>query len=131
HVPFSFYVPNMMMKFWQPEPVPSYLTRVRHDYQEALEAAERAVSGSRPEGSWFPSFWLGRLEFALGYADAVEALYRGATAEAAGDRVGALKYAQEALEKTKVAIESYARIARNRTDLGAIAVMNGYGYRAL
>lgn len=32
---------------------------------------------------------------------------------------------------TKEALEAYARIARNRTDLEAIAVVNEYGYRAL
>ena len=66
---------------------------------------------------------MGRLEFALGYADTVEALYRGALAEEKGEREVALSHARSGLESLRQATESYARVARNRTDLGAIAVL--------
>ena len=39
--------------------------------------------------------------------------------------------AEKAMASVRGAVESYARVARNRTDLGAIAVMHEYGYRAL
>ena len=130
-VPFAFYVPGMMMKFWRPRPIPAYLSSVQRDYGQALEAARRAATKSKPEGRWYPDFWVGRLEFALGYANAVEALHRGATAEAAKKSGEALAEAEKAMAFVRGAVESYARVARNRTDLGAIAVMNEYGYRAL
>jgi len=130
-VPFAFYVPGMMMKFWRPRPIPAYLSRVQRDYGQALEAARRAAAKSKPEGRWYPDFWVGRLEFALGYANAVEALHRGAAAEAAKKPGEALAEAEKAMASVRSAVESYARVARNRTDLGAIAVMNEYGYRAL
>jgi len=130
-VPFAFYVPGMMMKFWRPRPIPAYLSNVQRDYGQALEAARRAAEKANPEGRWYPDYWVGRLEFALGYANAVEALHRGGAAEAAKKSGEALGEAEKALALVRAAVESYARVARNRTDLGAIAVMNEYGCRAL
>jgi hypothetical protein len=130
-VPFAFYVPGMMMKFWRSRSIPAYLSSVQRDYGQALEAARRAAAKAKPEGRWYPDFWVGRLEFALGYANAVEALHRGAAAEAAQRPDQALAEAEKALASVRGAVESYARVARNRTDLGAIAVMNEFGYRAL
>ena len=130
-IPFAFYVPRMMMKFWRPQPVPAYLGYVQRDYREALEAARRAWEKSEPQGRWYPQFWVGRLEFALGYANTVEALHRGALAEKAGRRQEALSQARNGLETLREATEAYVRVARNRTDLGAIAVLNEYGYRPL
>lgn len=71
------------------------------------------------------------MEFALGYANTVEALHRGALAEKAGRRQEALSQARNGLETLREATEAYVRVARNRTDLGAIAVLNEYGYRPL
>ena len=104
---FSFYVPGMMMKFWNPEPKPAYLVELQQDYVQALEAARRALEKSRPEGRWYPDFWVGRIEFALGYANAVEAMGRGATVEAAGKRAEAAKHADEALSFLRGGLEAY------------------------
>ena len=120
-----------MMKFWKPQEVPAYLATVQRDYGQALEAARRARDKSEARGRWYPEFWVGRLEFALGYANTVEALYRGAQAEKAGQREEALSHARSGLESLRQATEAYARVARNRTDLGAIAVLNEYAYRPL
>ncbi len=130
-VPFAFYVPGMLMKFWRPQPIPAYLVSVQRDYGQALDAARRAAAKSNPEGRWYPDFWVGRLEFALGYANTVEAIHRAAQAEAAKKGAESLKQAKKALQILTEAIESYARVARTRTDLGAIAVLNEYGCRAL
>ena len=130
-IPFAFYVKGMMMKFWKPQEVPAYLETVQRDYGQALEAARRARDQSEARGRWYPEFWVGRLEFALGYANTVEALYRGAQAEEKGEREEALSHARKGLESLRQATESYARVARNRTDLGAIAVLNEYAYRPL
>ncbi len=129
-VPFAFYVPGMMMKFWKSRPIPAYLSSVQRDYGQALEAARRAAAKAKPEGQWYPDFWVGRIEFALGYANAVEALYRGATAEAAKKPGEARSEVEQALSSLRGGLEAYARVARNRTDLGAIAVVNEYGIRA-
>jgi hypothetical protein len=128
---FSFPVPGMLMKYWKAGPVPAYLAEARSGYQRALEAARRAQAKARPEGRRHVDFWVGRLEFALGYVETVEAVHRAATAEAASQRREALKQTKRALALLRGALEAYARVARTRTDLGAIAVVNEYGYRAL
>ncbi len=128
---FSYYVPDMMMKFWTPQPAPGYLTDLQQQYTRALEAARSAQSKSGPQGRWYPDFWVGRLEFSLGYANAAAAMHRGATAERDGKLTEAQSEAQTAYEGVRAGVESYARVARNRTDLGAIAVMNEYALRPL
>ena len=128
---FAFPVPNMMMKFWKAGPTPAYLAQARSGYQSALEAARRAQVKARPAGRSFVDFWVGRLEFAVGYVETVEAVHRAATAEAASNRREALRETEAALASLRGALESYARVARTRTDLGAIAVVNEFGCRAL
>lgn len=130
-VDLAYYVPGMVMKFWKPGPIPAYLIELQEQYQKALDAAGRARTKSTPEGRWYPDYWVGRLEFALGYAKTAEAVHRAATAEAANDRVGCIKETEKALQTLRQATEAYARIARTRTDVGAIAELNEYGDRAL
>jgi hypothetical protein len=130
-VDFSYYVPGMLTKFWEAGPTPAYLAQVERDYEQALGAAQRAWAKAKPEGRWYPDFWIGRLEFALGYAHTVEAIHRAATAEEAKKRHETLIETEKALESLRRGLQAYARVARNRTDLGAIAVVNEYGIRAL
>ncbi len=127
----AFPVPRMMMKYWTPGPAPDYMGKARREYESALEAARRAREESTPGGRWYPDFWVGRLEFAAGYVEAVETLHDAATAEAAGRFADALEQSRKALETLRQATLSYARVARTPTDLGAIAILNEYGHRAL
>ena len=61
----------------------------------------------------------------------MEAVRLAAAAESSGQTEEALNQVQQALRSLKTALESYARVARNRTDLGVIAIVNEYGYRPL
>ena len=129
---FGFPVPQLMMKHWRrPGPIPEYLAQVRDHYRKALEASRRAHDQSKGAGRSLPAFWIGRLEFAVGYVNAVEAVRLAAEAESSGHNEEALNYVRHALRSLKAALESYARVARNRTDLGVIAIVNEYGYRPL
>jgi hypothetical protein len=128
---FAYYVPGMLMKYWKPGPVPDFILEVQRNYEAALQAAMRARKKAKPEGSWWPDFWVGRLEFALGYVKTVESVIRSATAEAANNRAESLREAKKALQTVRQGTEAYARVARTRTDLGAIAVMNEYACRPL
>ena len=74
---------------------------------------------------------MGRIEFALGYANAVEAMGRGATVEAAGKRAEAAKHADEALSFLRGGLEAYVRVARNRHRSGGHRGNERVGYRAL
>jgi hypothetical protein len=128
---FTFPVPGMLMKHWKPGPIPAYLGEARSHYQSALDSATKALNRSTPTGRAFVSFWVGRLEFAVGYVKTVEAVRRAARAEAAHQPGEAFKETESALSFLQNALQAYANVARNRTDLGAIAVVNEYAYRSL
>lgn len=130
-VDFGYYIPGMVMKFWKPGPIPAYLTEVQGEYKKALEAAQRAQAKANPQGRWYPDFWVGRLEFALGYANTAEAVQLAATAEAANNHAECVMQTEKALQTLTQATEAYARVARTQTDRGAIAVINEYGIRKL
>jgi hypothetical protein len=128
---FTFPVPGMMMKNWKPGPMPADLVEDRSSYQRALEAARRALARATPAGRSYVDYWVGRLEFAVGYIDTVEEVRRAASAEAAKKPEETLPYAATALADARRALEAYARVARDPSDRGAIAVMNEYVYRPL
>ena len=128
---FSFPVPGTFMKYWKNGPELPYLTDVRKGYALALEAARQALAHSKPDGQWFAKFWVGRITFAGQYVLAVQEAREAAKAEAAQDRAACLQHAQAALAAMREALEAYAGVARNRTDLGAIAVANEYAIRPL
>ena len=128
---FSFPVPGMMMKHWKPEPMRADLIEDRRGYQRALEAARRAQEKATAAGRGYVNYFVGRLQFAVAYLDAVEAVNRAATAEAANNRDQTLEYADAAVGMARHAIEAYARVARDQTDRGTIAVLNEYVFRPL
>jgi Glycosyl hydrolase family 67 N-terminus len=128
---FGYYIPKMIMKFWKAGPTPGYLVELEAQYERALAAARRAQEKATPEGRWYTDYWVGRLEFALGYARTVAAVQRAATAEAAHNSLECRKETEKALQMLTQSTEAYVRVARTRTDTGAIAVLNEYGIRPL
>jgi hypothetical protein len=128
---FAFPVPGMMMKHWKPGPAPVEIPGYRRGYQSALDHARRAAAGAEPEGRSYIDYWIGRLEFGIGYLDAVDAVYQAAAAEAEGDRNEAIRKTELAENAARVAVEAYARVARNQSDRGAIATLNEYVNRPL
>ena len=111
--------------------MPEAYVKARAGYQRALDAARRAREKTPVGNRDYVNYWAGRLEFGVGYLDTIEAFRRGATAEQEGDAAGALRFAREALAKGISALESYARVARDQSDRGAIATMGEYVYRPL
>ena len=128
---FGYYIPKMMMKFWKTGPEPTYLVELQSQYERALAAARRAQAKATTEGRWYTDYWVGRLEFALGYANTVAAIQRAASAEAAHNNAECRKETEQAIETLTEATKAYVRVARTRTDVGAIAVLNEYGIRGL
>ena len=141
----TFPTPNMMLRQWSPDPLSKELVEDRAGYRRALAAVRKVPEPSRQEGRAYVRYWIGRLEFAIGYLDAIEAVKRAATArkaakdaKAKNDSQGfrtnlaeAMKQAQVAQTTVFRAIEAYARVAKNRADLGAIATLAEYVYRPL
>jgi len=128
---FAFAIPRMMMKHWKPAPVAADLLGDRQGYQRALAAAREALPKASAGGRGYVEYWIGRLEFAVDYINAAEALHRAAMAEAKKDHAGSLREAEEGLADLRQGIEAYARVAQDQSDRGAIAILNEFAYRPL
>jgi hypothetical protein len=127
----TFPVPGMILKHWAPGPFPPELAADRRGYQQALEAARRALAKSRPAGKRYVEYWVGRLEFGIGYLDTIEAVRQAASAEAGKKPAEARQHAERALAAARRALEAYARVARDPSDRGSIAVMAEFVFRPL
>jgi len=127
----TFPVPGMIMKHWGPGGLSAPLCDARSGYQKALAAARRARAKSTPRGHGYVDYWIGRLEFGIGYLDTIEAVRQAATAEKAGRAKDAHRHAAQALKTARTAIEAYARVARDQSDRGAIVTLAEYVYRPL
>ncbi|NOY42081.1 MAG: hypothetical protein GXP26_09625 [Planctomycetes bacterium] len=127
----GFAIPGMMMKHWQPGPMPETFAKAREGYQRALAAAKQAREKTPEEKRAYIDYWIGRFEFGIGYFDVIEAVRAAATAEKSSKSDETLRHAEEALAKARTALEAYARVARDQSDRGAIATLNEYVYRPL
>lgn len=127
----TFPVPGMIMNEWAASPMPAELIEDRAGYQRALDAARRAQAKSSPAGRSYVDYWVGRLEFGVGYLDTIEAVREAALAEEENRLSEALQHAEQALSSARTALEAYARVARDQSDRGAIATMAEYVYRPL
>jgi len=141
----SFPTPSMMMQYWAAGPLSRELSEDRECYRRALAAVKKVPEPGREEAREYVRYWLKRLEFAVGYFDAIEAVRKAATAETAArnakQKGDAREYSAklaEAAEHAKVAqatafqaIETFAAVARNQADRGAIATMAEYVDRPL
>ena len=120
-----------LMKYWRPGPVPTYLAAVKNGYRRALAKAKRAREKATPEGHAYVDFWIGRLDFAMGFTDTVQGVHRGGASEMNNDYRGSLRHAQKALSSLRQALEAYGKVVRTQTDRGAIAMLAEFGYRRL
>jgi hypothetical protein len=127
---FAFPTPSMLMQHWTPQPLDDAFARVQHRYLIAQDWARSAEAGATPAGRPLARYWRERLNFGFLYLEAVREI-RLAAAEAAGKPDDARRSAEFALKKLRQGLESYANVARDRSDRGAIAVMAEYAYRPL
>ena len=127
----TFPVPNMLLKHWRPVPFAGELAEDRRTYQRALEAAQRALAKAAPAGRPYVEYWVGRLEFGIGYLDTIEELHRAARAESDKNPAEASRLAASALAAFRRALEAYARVARDQSDRGALASLAEFAYRPL
>ncbi len=141
----TFPTAGMMMGQWVAEVMPQKLADDQAIYRRALERVRLVSVPTRPEGKAYLRYWTARLEFAVQYFDAIAAVKRAATAEQAarsahqkGDASAyrkklaeALREAQGAHSSAFYAIDTYASVAKNRADAGAVATMAEYVCRQL
>jgi hypothetical protein len=127
----TFPVPGMIMKFWKPGTIQQEFIEIRQQYERALKFAEAASAAQSRTDPQYVNYYVGRLRFGVLYFQIIEAMKKGATAEAGGDRAEALREAKLAHELSRQSIEEYARVARDQSDRGAIAMLDEYVYRPL
>lgn len=127
---FGFPVEGMMMKHWTGK-VNAELDSVPRRYRAALEATKQAQTQASKDRQGYFDYWIGRFEFGIGYFDTVNRVHSAAAAEKEKDPARCLRETQAALEAARWALESYARVAQDQSDRGAIAMMNEYIYRPL
>jgi len=127
----TFPVPEMMAKHWRPGPFPEELSRDREGYMRVLEVLKKAAGKVKPSGRRFVDYWAGRLEFGIGYLDTIELVMEAASLEEAGRLGEAAEMTERALDSARRALEAYAEVAADRSDLGAIATMGEYVWRWL
>jgi len=153
----TFPVPGMILRHWQAGPLLEYLVEVRKGYQASLERVRRAdrarratlgQPGSRARSAAadeYLGYWMGRFAFGAGYIDTIEATQKAATAQAEAEKAKktgktdehkaklaeAAKLADQAAQKAFQMIETYAHVARDPSDRGAIAILAEYVWRPL
>lgn len=127
---FAFPIPNMLMKHWGKPPA-AEINDVRRLYVAALEKIDAAVQLSQPKNPAELLYLKGRLQFGIGYLDAVGNVAAAGIAEDAGNRAESLRRIQAAVSILRNAIESYARVAKDQSDRGAIATLNEFAWRPL
>ena len=111
--------------------MPAYLDQVKNGYQEALDAAERALPKSTPAGREYVKYWIGRLRFSVGYVETVEDVIRASAAWSAKNQPQAIDDINQGLKTLRAAVDAYAQVARNPTDRGAIAMVDEDAYHSL
>jgi len=141
----TFPVPSMITKHLTPGSLSGELVKDRDGYRRALAAARRAVEKSSERGRPYVKYWIGRLEFGIGYIDCIEAAKHLGNANSelklarekadkrmvSAKRREALVHAKAALQISSKMLNTLASVARNQSDRGAIAVMSEYIYRPL
>jgi hypothetical protein len=142
----AFPWPGMVMiSHWHERPFEKLKPEDLAGYRRALAAVRRTPTPSRSEGKAYLRYWEGRLGFGVGYLEALFAVKEGAIAEkaardalAAGDKPGyrkhlddSLQHAESALNTMVSAINTFADVARDRADAGAVATMGEFVYRPL
>jgi hypothetical protein len=118
--------PDMLLRHLSSkEPLPAWISEVKTLYASAMAEMYRGNTRARGGARPFILYHAKRLEFAMQYFTALEALYKAHDAAARGESLEA------AVEAIYNGITALGDVARDPSDRGAIALMNEFGYRAL
>jgi len=128
---FGFPVPHMMTKHYNPGGLSEEMQQDHQRYRQAHANLRTALEASRPEGREWMQYFVARLHFAVRYLDAIVAYGATGSAEKSGNRGEARRQSQIAYDAIREALQSYASVAKDHGDLGAIALMNEYCYRPI
>ena len=143
YIKLFFPVPTMMREQWQTTQGPDAgWEELLPYYRKVLPLLESALSRCRPAGKSYVEQLTGQVRFSIDYVQAVQDVRRARTvyeeAQLAFKEKNPTVYDQKmyvthetlerALNLLKSSIEHWAAVVRDPSDLGALAVLNCYGY---
>jgi hypothetical protein len=125
----TFPTPIMMERQFKSKPDIEHVKIFRDGYGKAAVLCREALTLSKKAGRDYIGYWIGRLDFAMGYMDILEEVkLAGAYDEITPEYQ---RHLLAAIDKTTAAIETYSSIASNRCDHGSIMALNEFVYRFL
>lgn len=113
------------------EPPPAWWTEAKAAYTSAMNEMYRGNTRARGGARPFILYHAKRLEFAMQYFNALEAVRKAGNAKASGQADARDEALGQAIEAIYNSLNAYADVARDPSDRGVIALMNAYGYHAL
>lgn len=140
---FLFPVPTMMQRHWRSrDGANAGWDRLTELYRQAVTPVRAAREKSRAGGQSYLDQLAGQLAFSTGYIEAVQEVRRARqaydraqkarTARSVAEYDTAITETNQRLDKAlgllKAAIEAWAGVVRDPSDLGALAVLNSYCY---
>ena len=128
---FAFPVPGLLMKHYQPQPIPAWWKEAEDAYTQYMIELYRAHGAINGGAKPMLFYYAKRGEYVLQYLAAVKAVRTAAIAKKAGDTEKALEQLELAIEQTYNCIDTLSDVARDQSDRGLIAVLNAYAYRPL
>ncbi len=108
-----------------------WITKVKNHYAEAVSEMYRGNTRSRDGARPFILYHAKRMEFALHYLTAIEALLTASYAASQNKADASAEATDAAVEGIYNALSAQADAARDPSDLAAIALLNQLAYRPL
>ncbi len=129
---FGLPVPGVMMKhYYQDGLAPAWWAETLSRYGEAYNEVGRALHGSTLGGRPQMTYTLKRVVFGLLYFRTLQALRLAGDARQKGEAEQELEQVETALDFMYDGLRAMAEQTRSHSDLGAIAVLNAYGYHPI
>ena len=120
----GFPVPQMSVQHWYGgDGLSEQYIADRDQYRVALAHA-RAARSQATRGHQHLDFFIGRLEFGIGFFDMIQALCDSSMANQSGDRPATLAHLRRAVDLARRAVTIQADITLDATDLGTLAQLN-------
>jgi hypothetical protein len=119
---------DVMWEYAQNGAPPAWWKQVNDLYAGAMDEMYRGLTRSAPAGRPLILYYAKRLEFAVEYMNCIQALR---LAGQTGDKRKKREQLDKAVEAMYNALSALGEVARDQSDRGVIALLNGYGYRPI
>ena len=129
---FGFPDTGMMMKHYQPQPIPGWWKEVVYHYTEAMIEFNRSSSANPHARSRELLFYYQkRSEYVLEYLAAVKAVREAAVAKNLGDTEAMIEGLKTAVEQLHSSINTLSDVVLDQSDRGLIATLANFAFHPL